>query len=88
MVYNNFKTFINVVCKAAGINEDELPYNPNEDKKKDKEEKKKTTEKKLTADEAWRAYNFVTEYKAGVFGLISLQEAIDKHYRNYLKQRL
>lgn len=37
----------------------------------------------LTSEQAWKVYNFINDYKAGQFGVISLQEAIDKYFKNY-----
>lgn len=36
----------------------------------------------MDEDTLWKYYNFVNDWKAGKFGEISLQEAID----NYLKE--
>ena len=45
-------------------------------------------EKKLTSDFAWRIYNFIQEWKAGEFGEIPLQEALDRFFRNLCERRI
>jgi len=35
----------------------------------------------LTADYAWAIYNFINEYKAGNFGALTLQEALDNDFK-------
>lgn len=40
---------------------------------------------KLTTNMAWDLYNFINLYKSGKFGLISLQDAIDKYFEKYVK---
>ena len=34
----------------------------------------------LDADFAWKVFNFVNKYKTGVFGEVTLQEALDKYW--------
>lgn len=38
---------------------------------------------KLTSDYAWKVYNFIDHYKAGDFGIITLQEAIDMYFETW-----
>ena len=38
---------------------------------------------KIDSHIAWRIYNFINAYKNGVFGVVSLQEALDKHFENW-----
>lgn len=39
---------------------------------------------KPTSDQAWRIYNFINSWKNGKFGVISLTEAIDKYFRDFI----
>ncbi len=41
-------------------------------------------DKRLTSDFAWRIYNFVHEWKAGEFGEIPLQEALDRFFQKFV----
>lgn len=41
----------------------------------------KWSEKNPCSDYAWSIYSFINEWKNGYFGEISLQEALDKHFR-------
>ena len=34
----------------------------------------------LDADFAWKVYDFVNKYKAGMFGSLTLQKALDKYW--------
>lgn len=36
--------------------------------------------KKVSADDIWKAYDFLIAYKNGEYGPVPLQEAIDNHY--------
>ena len=35
----------------------------------------------LDADFAWKVYDFVNKYKSGMFGEVTLQEALDKNWK-------
>jgi hypothetical protein len=43
------------------------------------------TKQTLDADYAWMIYNFVEQYKQGMFGEITLQEAINKCFEKWSK---
>ena len=34
----------------------------------------------LDADFAWKVYDFINSYKAGMFGELTLQQALDKYW--------
>lgn len=36
---------------------------------------------KITAKFAWKVHNFVAKYSEGLFGMVTLQEALDKHFK-------
>ena len=36
-----------------------------------------------TADEAWKMYNFINDWKRGCFGICDLDMAITGYYENY-----
>lgn len=42
--------------------------------------KDKKKEQKISADFAWRIYNFVSIWQSGFYGTIPLQEALDKDF--------
>ena len=44
-----------------------------------------TDKQTMDADYAWMIYDFVSEYKRGMFGEITLQEAIDKCFEKWSK---
>lgn len=37
----------------------------------------------MTTEEAWKTYNFINAYKAGDFGIIPLQDAIERYYDDF-----
>ena len=39
--------------------------------------------RKITDVLAWKVYNFINDYKAGNFGLISMQDALDMYFERY-----
>lgn len=49
------------------------------------EETKKPSKLAITADFAWKVYNFINAYKNGEFGLIPLQKALDENFEDYVK---
>ena len=59
------------VCEAAGVKEEEMPYNPFDAK----EEQKQHT---ITEDFAWQVYNLINRWKAGEYGTKPLQDVLDK----------
>ena len=45
-------------------------------------------EVKMTANYAWTVYNFVQEYKIGEFGVMTLQQALDKEFEKYISEEI
>ena len=37
----------------------------------------------ISSEFVWKMYNFVMDYKNGVFGAVGLQEALNKNFKNY-----
>ena len=38
---------------------------------------------KPTSEQAWKIYIFINSWKKGDFGIIPLNEAIDKHFKDF-----
>lgn len=38
------------------------------------------SKKSVSSDFAWAVYNFINEYKAGKYGVITLQQALDLYF--------
>lgn len=59
---------------------DVLGYDANEEFSRYKKKKKEEPKIRITSDLAWSVYNFINEYKAGKYGLITLQQALDLYF--------
>lgn len=42
---------------------------------------------KITSEKAWNVYNFISDYKNGLFGIVSLQTALDNNFDNWVKEQ-
>ena len=40
---------------------------------------------KINSELAWKVYNFICDYKNGKFGIVTLQEALDMFFDDYMK---
>lgn len=40
-------------------------------------------EERMSEQLAWKVYNFINAHKEGVFGFVTLQEALDKHFKDW-----
>lgn len=80
-----------VVYKVTGLAGEELTVEDILTEKKLKQAKDISKDEygnlsmKLTTNMAWDLYNFINLYKSGKFGLIALQDAIDKYFEKYVK---
>lgn len=59
---------------------DVLGYDANEEFSRYKKKKKEEPKIRITSDLAWSVYNFINEYKAGKYGVITLQQALDLYF--------
>lgn len=59
---------------------DVLGYDANEEFSRYKKKKKEEPKMRITSDLAWRIYNFIECYKAGNYGEMTLQEALDADF--------
>lgn len=64
----NIQEVVYRVCEAAGVKEDDMPWNPFD----------KRVEHTVTEDFAWQVYNLINRWKAGEFGDYTLQDVLDK----------